>query len=47
MVELMEFIRKGLICKAIKIPSNITSEIISGIRNGLFSVCIDLLRNQI
>ena len=43
----MEFIRKDLICKTIKIPSNITSEIISRIRNGLFSVCIDLLRNQI
>lgn len=29
---LMEFARKGLICKTIKIPSNITSEVISRIK---------------
>ena len=28
-VGLLEFVRKGLICKTITIPSNITSEIIS------------------
>lgn len=29
---LMEFARKGLICKTVKIPSNITSEVISRIK---------------